>query len=174
MDIFLEYIVPRKKGVRETVKIIASLFGVFILLTICTVLLVTPLNGIAIPLLAAGIYGAYLIITSQNVEYEYIVTNGELDVDTIIHRRKRKRLISVHSRTFDIVAPCGDSEFVREENANFTKVIDASSGYNDGKAYFAVFSKDGMKIKLIFEPTEKMLDAFKTFVPRNVHKRADV
>lgn len=173
MDIFLEYIVSRKKGVKETLKIIATLFGVFVLLSICTILLVTPLGSIAIPLLAAGIYGAYILITCQNVEYEYIVTNGELDVDSIVHRRKRKRLITVHSRTFDIVAPCGEPEFSGEENGNFTKVIDASSGSNDGKAYFAVFSKDGMKIKLIFEPTEKMLDAFKTFVPRNVHKRAE-
>ena len=39
---------------------------------------------------------------------------------------------------------------------------------DNGKTYFAVFSKDGQKIKLIFEPTEKMLDSFKIFVPRNV------
>lgn len=173
MDIFLEYIVPRKKGAKEIIKTLASVVGVLFLLTICTILMVTPFGGIAIPLFAAGVYGAYIIITNQNVEYEYIVTNGELDVDSIIHRRKRKRLISVHSRTFDLVAPCGDSEFAREENATFTKVIDASSRMDNGKAYFAVFSKDGMKIKLIFEPTEKMLDAFKMFVPRNVHKRAE-
>ena len=174
MDIFLEYIVPRKKGTKEIIKIAAILVALFFLFSVCTIIMFTVLSGLALPILAGGLYGAYYFITAQNVEYEYIVTNGELDVDTIIHRRKRKRIITVHSRTFDIVAPCGDKEFAGEENGSFTKVIDASSGYNNDKAYFAVFSKDGMRIKLVFEPTDKMLDAFKTFVPRNVHKRAEV
>lgn len=171
MDIFLEYIVSRKKGGKEILKIVAILLAMLILLTLSTFLLLTPLSSIAFLLVAGIIYGAYYLISGQNVEYEYIVTNGELDVDSIVNRRKRKRLITVHSRTFDIVAPVGDARYRNEENANFTRVIDASSRANNGKAYFAVFSKDGQKIKLVFEPTEKMLEAFKTFVPRNVFMR---
>ncbi len=171
MDIFLEYIVSRKKGAKEILKIAGILIAMFVLLMLCTFLLLTPISGIVLLLIAGVIYGAYYLISAQNVEYEYIVTNGELDVDSIVNRRKRKRLITVHSRTFDIVAPVGDARYKNEENANFTRVIDASSRANNGREYFAVFSKDGQKIKLVFEPTERMLEAFKTFVPRNVFTR---
>ena len=168
MDIFLEYIVSRKKGTKEILKIAGILLAMLILLTASTILILTPLSGISFLLAAGVIYGAYYLITAQNIEYEYIVTNGEVDVDRIVNRRKRKRIITVHSRTFDIVAPVGSPEHRGEENSNVTQVIDASSGYDNGKAYFAIFSKDGQRFKLIFEPTEKMLDAFKTFIPRNV------
>lgn len=171
MDIFLEYIVSRKKGAKEILKIVGILIAMLVLLMLCTFLLLTPISGIVLLLIAGVIYGAYYLISAQNVEYEYIVTNGELDVDSIVNRRKRKRLITVHSKTFDIVAPVGDARYKNEENANFTRVIDASSRANNGMEYFAVFSKDGQKIKLVFEPTERMLEAFKTFVPRNVFTR---
>lgn len=170
MDIFLEYIVSRKKGTKEILKIFGIILAMIVVLYGCTFLFITPFASLSFVLMAAVVYGAYYLITSQNVEYEYIVTNGELDVDRIVHRRNRKRLFTVHSRTFDIVAPVGSPEHRGEENAAFTRVIDASSGCGDN-AYYAVFSKDGQKIKLIFEPTEKMLEAFKTFVPRNVFTR---
>ena len=36
-------------------------------------------------------YIAYRINTSFDVEFEYILTNGELDIDKITHKRRRKR-----------------------------------------------------------------------------------
>ncbi len=170
MDVFLEYIVSRKKGTKEILKIVGIVFAMLVLLMASGLLVFTPFGSIALLVAAGIVYGAYYLITAQNVEFEYIVTNGEIDVDRIVNRRKRKRLITVHSRTFDIVAPVGSAEHRGEENATYTQVIDASSGVDNGKAYFAAFSKDGQRFKLIFEPTEKMLDAFTTFVPRNVFK----
>lgn len=169
MDLFSEYIVKKKKGGKDILKIVGIVIAAIILVFFALGLSAVPLiGGLTLLAVAGVIYGAYYLITNLNVEYEYIVTNGELDVDTILNRRKRKRIITVHSKTFDIVAPVGKDEYKNEENANFTRVIDASSGKDNGKTYFAVFSKDGQKIKLIFEPTEKMLDSFKIFVPKNV------
>lgn len=175
MDVFLEYIVPRRKGTKEVLKIVGILLAMLVVMTAISLLtlLFAAFASVSFVLLAATVFGAYYLISAQNVEYEYIVTNGELDVDMIINRRKRKRIITVHSRTFDIVAPVGSSDHRGEENANYTRVIDASSGYDDGKAYFASFSKDGQKLKLIFEPTERMLEAFKNFAPRNVFIKND-
>lgn len=175
MDTFSEYIVSRKKGTKEILKIAGILLALLVVMMAITVLtfMSAAFASVSFVLLAAAIFGAYYLITGQDIEYEYIVTNGEIDVDMIIHRRKRKRLITVHSRTFDVVAPVGSAEHRSEENATYTRVIDASSGRDNGKAYFASFSKDGQKIKLVFEPTEKMLEAFKTFVPRNVFIKND-
>lgn len=175
MDVFLEYIVPHKKGTKDVLKIVGILVALLVVMTAIGVLTLmsAAFASVSFVLLAAAVFGAYYLITAQNIEYEYIVTNGEIDVDMIINRRKRKRLITVHSRTFDVVAPVGSPEHRGEENATYTRVIDASSASDNGKAYFASFSKDGQRIKLIFEPTEKMLEAFKTFVPRNVFIKND-
>lgn len=169
MDLFSEYIVKKKKDGKDILKIVGIVIAAIILVFFSFALVAVPILSSFAMLVTAGIiYGAYYLITNLNVEYEYIVTNGELDVDTILNRRKRKRIITVHSKTFELVAPVGSSEYKSEENGNFTRVIDASSGRDNGKTYFAIFSKDGQRIKLVFEPTQKMLDAFKIFVPKNV------
>ena len=136
MDIFLEHIVKRKKGGREFAVIIGVLLALLALLCVSMVLLlVFPAFSTILFLIAAGlIFGAYWLITKQNVEYEYIVTNGDIDVDRIEHRRKRKRLMSVHCKTFDIIAPVGDPEHRGEENSNVTRVLDVSSSPNSGRA----------------------------------------
>ncbi|MBE7030208.1 MAG: hypothetical protein E7409_02140 [Ruminococcaceae bacterium] len=173
MDIFLEYIVARKKNLKDIAIIAGILLGLCLLLFISLFFMFTQLSSFVMLLDAGLIYLAYLGITSRNVEYEYIVTNGEVDIDKITHRRKRKRIISVHSKTFDMVAPVGESAYRGEEHSTVSRVIDVASSPTSERAYFALFSKDGQRIKLIFEPTERMLDAFTTFVPRNVHKRSE-
>lgn len=171
MDIFLEYIVARKKDVKQIAMIAGMLIGLMLLLFVSLFFLMTQIGSIVFMIDAGLVYLVYWGITSFNIEYEYIVTNGEMDIDKITHRRKRKRIITVHAKTFDIVAPVGDPQFRGEENSNVTRVIDVAREPNSERAYFALFSKDGQRIKLIFEPTDRMLDAFRTFVPRNVHKR---
>ena len=52
-----------------------------------------------------SIWAANKFIRLQNIEYEYIVTNGELDVDKIMGRSKRKRLVTADARNFEVFAP---------------------------------------------------------------------
>jgi len=35
-----------------------------------------------------------MVISSRRIEYEYAFTNGELDIDKIVNKRKRENLIS--------------------------------------------------------------------------------
>ena len=54
---------------------------------------------IVLALSAAVIWGLVWLLQGTSVEYEYIVTNDDLDIDKIIGRRKRKRLITVSLRS---------------------------------------------------------------------------
>ena len=47
----------------------------------------------AVIIVAAG-YGAYYLCGFLSVEYEYIITNGTMDIDIIYSKRSRKRLAS--------------------------------------------------------------------------------
>ena len=59
---------------------------------------------LVIALSAAVIWGLVWIIQGTFVEYEYIVTNDDLDIDKIIGKRKRKRLITVSLRSVKEIA----------------------------------------------------------------------
>jgi len=76
--------------------------------------------------------------------------------------------MTIHSKSFICFAKVGDEEFKAQENDNFTRVIDASSHSKTYDEYYAVFFKNGQKIKLIFNPTQKMIDVFKFYAPRVV------
>ncbi|MBZ4647496.1 MAG: hypothetical protein PWR27_1529 [Petroclostridium sp.] len=166
MDIFIEHIVQRKKTPQDTLVTVGIMIAVLLIAMFALALPFGPIIVVAVG------YGAYWLITSRNIEFEYSVTNGELDVDKIIAQRRRKRILSIHCKEFDIVAPVHDEKYKREfTNVNIKKSIDAMSSMNAENLYFAVFTLDGQKARLIFEPTGKMLEAFKTYIPRKVFTR---
>ncbi len=63
------------------------------------------LIAIAVALAGGIIWGLVWILQGTIVEYEYIVTNDDLDIDKITGRRKRKRLITVSLKSASSVKP---------------------------------------------------------------------
>ena len=89
MDHFAEYLVQKRPTSQDRLKqglivaaavVLSVLIGAISVLTGWLFLLV---------LVIGAIYGAYYLLTGCYTEYEYTVTNGELDVDKIAGRRKR-------------------------------------------------------------------------------------
>jgi len=165
-DVFIEHLITRKKSPISRLIGVAYIF-VLVLLTALTILFEL------IPLLPAVlVLGTWLVvrlIKNFDIEFEYIVTNGEIDIDRIIGKRKRKRLITLDSRAFEILAPDAECNFSAYKNTEFKQRIDASSGKNP--RYFAVCpSKMGGKLLLYFEPNERMLEAFKMYNQRAVRQ----
>ncbi len=169
MDIFLEYIVKRKKSVLDIFKIAIILIATLILLYFSLILFAVPVLSSFTLLIDAGIiYLCWLGITSVNIEFEYSVTNGAVDIDKIINKRKRKRVISFKVSEAELIAPTSSHEHAGVYNSEFAKVIDASSGNTAGNTYFAVVPNEGGRCKVLFNPTEKMVEAFKIYGPRKV------
>ena len=94
MDIFVEQIVKKKFGPKDY----AIVAGVVLLGLIIVVLSMMFLYGIALIALILVGFGAYYIITSRSLEFEYSITNGDVTIDRIIYRRKRKRVISIDAK----------------------------------------------------------------------------
>lgn len=86
MDTFVEQIVAKKKGAKE----IAVIAGTIFLIVVLVFVLFMFLGYFSLVIDMLLIYGAWWLITSQNIEYEYSVTNGDIDIDQIIAQRKRK------------------------------------------------------------------------------------
>lgn len=180
MDVFFEQIVAKRNTGIDLVKKIGIVVAALLLIFIFAFILpgfqmaegVLGIIGQIFStlglLLAAGvIYGTYYLISSMSIEYEYILTNGEIDVDKIIARRKRKRLITVDTRQF--------TEFGLYQNApqtdSGTTVIMACSSTQDPNTYYALLdhAKFG-KCMLVFNPNEKILTNMKQYIKRNIWK----
>lgn len=165
MDLFYEYIVRRKKSGKEYLMIAGMVLGALLILFLLLAF-AGFLKSFFLLLVAGVIYFLYVGITSLNVEYEYIVTNGDLDIDKITARRKRVRLVSIHSRTFEYFAPLTDEHMAAYNSESITKRLDFTSNTQNGRAYFAIYYKNNDKICLTFEPTEKMVACFARYVPK--------
>lgn len=167
MDIFIEKLVTKKKTFADTLLTAAVILATILVVFAClSIPLLNQLNlGI---LLAAGFaYLGYRIVISRNIEYEYIVTNGDLDIDKIISKRKRKRIFSANCREFDIVSKVKSNSFSQSVQSIKNR-IDASSSIDSPDAYFITLNYKGEKTLVIFEPNERMLNNFKIYIPRKV------
>lgn len=174
MDIFIEYIVKHKRGSREYLILFGAVFGALIL-SLALILFGSVLfqfGGIALLLLAGFWYGAYIAIKfTFNIEYEYILTNNELDVDKIMAKSRRKRIITIDFKNIHICAPIDSPEhkYEYENTEGITKVYDFT-GIGQEKNYFIDTEREGARVRVIFSPTEKILEAVYKFNPRKIIK----
>ena len=95
-DVFVEQIVKKKFGPKDyAVTVLAVLVGLIVI----ALSFLVPAVGVLILVLAA--VGVYYLITARNLEFEYSVTNGDITIDKIINRRKRKRVINTDAQYID-------------------------------------------------------------------------
>lgn len=171
MDIYLEYMIKKKKTAMEWIFCVSYYL---IALTLIIVLAIIPLPGFLTffypALVFVLIWCAWKLSRKYSVEYEYILTNDELDVDRIIAKKERKRFLTVSVRKFEIMESC-DSENFRKalKNPDIKIKFDASLGEGSENRYYAVFiNKKNERMLLVFNPTEEMQKAIKQNNMRNV------
>ncbi len=114
-------------------------------------------------LIAADIYGMYYFISRFNCEYEYLVTNGELDADKIIAKSRRKRLANVKAGEFLLIAKY--SEKYQHQINSCVRKINAPKG----GTHFAIYQKSMQKNCIFFTPDGKMLENLKANVGKGVY-----
>ena len=169
MDNFAEQLVKKQMNGSARTKKFLTLFGgmmltfflaafSFLLLSMGTGLF--PFVGL---ILAAGAgYGTFYLVQRMYVEYEYTFTNGELDIDKIIAKKKRKPLLSVSVGKFTAF---GKYEEEPEETDDMT-VVFATSNISS-EEYYADFKHEQYgSTRLVFCPNEKMLENIQRSLPR--------
>lgn len=182
MDNFHEEVVMKDKTTMDSLLYVLSylamiVFGIlalFMLMNILPLLLTgqfTMIIAPAILLVAFGglTYLAYVTRNKQSTEYEYTFTNGELDVAAVIMNNKRKKLLSANAKEFESIAPVSDDSYKRLANSmKDMKVYKAYRNNDVDRLYYGLFNHDGVKSILLFEPSEELLNLFKTYIPRNI------
>jgi len=165
-DTFMEKIVVHKKTGQDYLKIFGLLLASFVLLTI--ILMFGGYIAFLVPLLLVGLgYGLWYLLSSLNREYEYIVTNGDLDIDMIIARRKRKRIFSGRSKDFELMAKVSSDDYKQAAKSN-RKLLDCSSYLQAPDNWFILAEYKGQRLLVIFAPDERMLKSLKRFNPSRI------
>ena len=162
MDGIREQLVKKPETRSDRSKTYAVLLAALIL-AILVVMIVNVVFGatmILIALLIAGgiLYGGYWLTGEFYVEYEYCCSGGELTVDKIINRKRRKPMCSVNLR---------NAERFMKEPFTLPDATEISACGDEFEKYAIEYndSKYGRSV-LVFTPDERMLEMIKPYLPR--------
>lgn len=160
MDHYCEFLVrktPDKKDMALRGLIIALTMLVSLFCVACAILFLTlPLVLIMI----AAVYLGYTLALSTIYEYEYLVTNNDFDVDKIIGKRKRKRLITVNLKKVEEIG-----EYTGKEGNGVAATVMADDNTGENAWYLIANHESYGKVLLLFTPSLKMLKTINYALP---------
>lgn len=165
---FIECMVRRDDNTVRIIKKVGMILGALVINALA-LMLITMFFSVV---LVATCLVIYFFWRRIDREYEYIYTDGLIDIDVIYGRSSRKRLLSADARDFQFIVPADSQEHHNQLEAKYDKVIDAGSGRMNEKTYIGVVARDEKTVKLIFEPDERIVAALKKYAPRKFVARA--
>lgn len=175
-DLYLEKIVRRAPTIPVILLRTVILFGAAAISWLIMVIVLNPESGLAqfsqifLLLVAAILFFAYRLFTSFNIEHEYIVTNGEIDIDKIVSKRTRKRLCTIPPLEVEIMAPYDEEhKHYYDNNGEFAKTFDTTaSKYSKDIWLIVANTKKYGRLRVLFEPTDRMIENMREHMPRKV------
>ncbi len=154
MDNICEQIVVKSRTGSDRIKAVLVIMGMAVLSAV--LLFLAFITGFLVFLLIAivGVVGGVYLLNGIEVEYEYIVTNNELDIDKIIGRRTRKRMITVDlSKAEDLCV------YNAENEPEADATVFATTGLEKDAYYLFVQHSDYGKVGIIFNPNSRTREA---------------
>lgn len=162
MDTYIEYLVKRKKSATDIIMAVMMVLIGLCLIYFATYLVVWP--TIMLLLVAGIIYGTYKFVMRINTEYEYTVTNCELDIDRIINKRTRKHIETVNLRLIEDFGLCGSEKEGKYLSDKSYKKIIVCETVKEGYAFIAYTKEDKKKV-LFFTPSQEITDHIRKVNP---------
>jgi len=162
MDVFVEQIIAKRKTPKDLILCILISLAIPVISFVALVFL----KSFAIFVFAGGCYGAWFLISGMNIEYEYSVTNGDLTIDKIIAKRKRKRVVNLDCKSIEAFGVYDPKKFANRSFDN--RFIVGSHELSPGQWYATVRHKKFNHTLIVFEPEQRVLDALKPFLPKLV------
>lgn len=160
-DIFNEQIVKKERTAADTVKSLAILsISIFV-----SILLTVFIPYIGIMLAVLVIWLGLTLVGRLKKEFEYAFTNGDLDIDVIFNKAKRKRIISIDSKR---ILGFQNIKSLHQLPKEAQKVVDCSSGLESANLYALTYDVDHKKTIFLIEPNEQILKGIYAYAPKSV------
>ncbi len=112
---------------------------------------------------------AVFVNPRMDVEYEYLYVNGELDVDTIYSKQKRKKAGTYDIENLEILAPIRSHALDSYVNREGVKIKDYTSQKAPEKSYTLVFSKEGKQEIIKVELDDDIIADIRRIAPHKVN-----
>jgi hypothetical protein len=155
-DTYMEHLVKKDPTIADQLKKCAILFVALLVVAACAVFALSQyVNVLAVGLAVAVCWVAVLLLRQQRVEYEYIITNHEMDIDKIMGKSKRKRLVTVAFDTFSSFEPLDPEKPV--DTAGKTKILAAQNLKSTATYVANLEHKELGSCVLYFTPNEEMI-----------------
>ena len=163
-DLYAEVLVKRQATTKDKLIKAALVAGTAVALLVS--IFINPL--LLVVAVALGV-ACYFIFPKTDLEYEYLFVNGELDIDVIMAKMKRKRVKSYQMQEVEIIAPLDSHRVDYYKGNTRMKTLDYSSGVQDHKRFLMVVndSKEGA-CKVLLEPGDELAEYMKKSAPSKI------
>ena len=145
-------------------------------LIVIAVAILTARSGILVkygltmiaPIVAVGaVVGAWYVIGTMRIEFEYSYFNGEIDLDVITAKRRRRRVATVNVRDFEQFGKYSELGLTKQQlKSQYDKRWFMCSAPENPDCRYAVLRHEHHTVLLVFEPSEEMLAEMKTVAPK--------
>lgn len=154
-DSYTEDMVKATRGMAYFYKLaglaLVIVFGIFIMLFYHV--------GFGSIIFFGGIFLFAYIFSQRELEYEYIITNGDFEIAAIYAKTKRKELMHFGMDQVSIIAPV---KSLRLDGENVMSTSYYASRKNVENEYAFIVNVNQKKIKVILELSEKSMNQVKT------------
>ena len=170
---YLEHIVRRAPDTKTSI-IKVSIIVLCAILMYYIIILCQAFDGLLIlmPLFIAAVgWVGHRFYQNFNSEFEYILTDGELDIDKIAAKRRRKRLLNIKTGNYELVAPYDEAHRREFETGNFDLTLDVRSSPRAENVWFVICTvKDRGRVRMLFEPTDDMIAHLRRHIPQKMSR----
>lgn len=115
-----------------------------------------------------GLVAMIYFFPRLTVSYEYIYCDGQIDFDKIMGSDKRKTALRIDFENLEIAAPEGSHALDSYQQNTALKVRDFTSKDSSVKPFALIVREGNETLKILFEPSEKMINCMKNKAPRKV------
>ncbi len=162
-DGYEEILVKKGRSAKDSF-LKGMVISVVVILAVVGILFFAPIFIIAAMVL--GLLAYYLILPNLDIEYEYLYVGGDIDIDKIMAKRKRKTIASFSKDNLEVMAPTGSDHL--SEYMKGAAVKDYTSGNPDVKTWTLVYSSEKTPEIVRMELNEGIAQDMRRYAPRKV------
>ena len=167
-DVYHEQLIKRKTTV---IDILTRILFILLTLSAFSISFLGAQTLIGIAFFALSVVFAYLtryMFQRTNVEYEYSFLSGEIQVDRVFGKARRKHYINFDMTKVEVVAHEESDQLEQFERQNYN-FKDVTSLNSDARIYVAFVRDVSGLTKIAFEPNDEILEDMKNYAPRKVY-----
>lgn len=165
---FIEQMVKRGSKQQDTRVRIAIVICALVIVSLPFVISLQLAYYIGPVLIVAMALVVWILWRRAAKEYEYIYTDGSLDIDVIYGQSTRLHLVTFDCRECRMIVPALTKRYEKEIfEKKYDKTIQAGAGKIAENTYVILGNVGTKQYRVFFEPNDVILEAIHTYSPRN-------